>query len=584
MKYVHHHHSLSLPASAREHDHPVSVRSIASEIFFSRIEIGVLVGTLFLGVGGAYAFGQARLASAKQQFAKSFADVIQPSQLTTKHRIAPTSESCTKCHAYTGEIPNQHCEECHLDVKARRTSKTGYHGTLTGDCRTCHREHREPTVPLVPLDQAKFDHRKALFKLEGKHTEVKCDACHQGTRTATTPGIYYIGLKFNQCADCHADRHAGQFKQTCETCHSTAGWTGKNLKFDHQKNAAFSLTGLHAKVECRQCHVTPKVADPLGAGRFKGLAQDCAGCHQDPHQQQFANRCKDCHSTAGWHLSELKFAHNADTKFPLVGSHQQVACAKCHRPPKSGDSLAHAQFVGLKTACADCHQSPHRGQFTADCTQCHPSPESWRVKAPQFVHDRDTKFTLKGKHAAVLCEQCHRPASTGAPLGSAKFAGLDQACATCHQITHPDWYGTTCTSCHTPEGWVPTTPPFDHTLHTRFDLVGRHLVARCSECHNDKVVTAPNHSPLGQPACADCHGATEPHKGALGMDCRKCHSAVGWKGEDLLFDHNSMASFGLNSDHINLACVQCHKNGVWKPLDSACASCHKRMVGLEVKK
>lgn len=579
MKYIEHHHSLSLPESLRARAHSVSLRTIAVDLCISRIEIAALVGTLFLGATGAYAFSQARLATAKQQFAKSFADVIQPSQLNTKHRIGPTADSCTKCHLYQGQIPDRNCEECHADVKARRAGHLGYHGTLEGECRTCHREHREATVPFVPLDQATFDHNKAMFKLAGKHTAVKCDDCHKRERPAGSTGIYYLGLKYAQCTDCHADRHAGQFKAQCETCHSTAGWTGQNLKFHHESDSNFKLTGLHTKVECRQCHLPAKSSEPLGVGKFKGLAQDCAGCHQDPHRQQFANRCKDCHTTEGWDLKHVNFTHNKDSKFKLLGKHEQVECAKCHRPAMAGDHLARAQFRDLGTACADCHQSPHRNQFSADCTTCHASPATWKVTSPKFVHDRDTKFTLLGKHAAVECQKCHQPLQPGGTLGTGKFKGLETTCASCHTIKHPEWYGTMCTSCHTPENWVGKEPVFDHALHTKFELVGKHLVTRCSECHREGVFGAVNHVKPFDRACFSCHEKTEPHKKSLGTDCQKCHTAVGWKGEDLIFDHNTMASFGLNADHVNLACSKCHEKDKWKPLDPACTACHPKMIG-----
>ncbi len=579
MKYIEHHHALSLPESLRSHAHAVNLRSIAAEVFLSRVEIGAMVGTLFLGVIGAYAFGQARLATAKQQFAKSFADVIQPSQLNTKHRIGPTADSCTKCHLYRGEIPDRNCEECHADVKARRKNQLGYHGTFEGDCRTCHREHREQSVPFIPLDQAKFDHNKALFQIAGKHTEVKCDDCHQRPRAPGTPGIYYLGLKYGQCTDCHVDRHAGQFKARCESCHSTAGWTGPNLNFHHERDSTFSLVGQHAKTDCRQCHPPARSSDPLGAAKFSGTARDCVGCHQDPHRQQFGTRCADCHTPSGWDLKHLNFAHNTDTKFQLLGKHEQVTCTKCHRPLATGDPLGRAQFRDLGKACADCHQSPHRGQFTADCTKCHPSPDTWNVTAPQFMHDRDTQFSLLGKHATVECQKCHRPEPASAPLGSARFTGLETSCSSCHTVDHPAWYGNMCTSCHTTESWIRKEPPFDHARQTSFELFGKHMLTRCNECHREDVLGAVNHSKPADHGCFSCHGKTEPHQGVLGRDCQKCHTSVGWKGEDLIFDHNTMASFVLNPDHTTLTCAQCHKNGKWKPLDSACVSCHPKMIG-----
>ena len=577
MKYIEHHHALSLPKSLQPHASPASVPTIADALSVSRMELVILVLTGLLAGAGAYAFGLGRMATVKKQFAQSFADVIQPSELTTKHRLGPTAESCLKCHLLKGEIPDWKCEQCHQDVKTRRVEQLGYHGSLKGECRFCHREHRERTTTLVPLTHAKFDHQEALFKLEGKHTEVKCDDCHKKPRPPDTPGIYYLGLKHEKCADCHADQHAGQFAATCESCHqSPAGWTGANLKFRHETGSNFPLVGLHAAVECRKCHLSPGLTNRLGFAKFKGLARDCAGCHEDPHRQQFATRCADCHTPAGWGGRNLNFNHDRGSKFPLVAKHAQVSCAKCHPPAKFGEPLGRAQFRGLKTDCADCHQDPHRGQFARDCTKCHATPESWRGSAPRFEHNRDTQFTLVGKHSAVDCVQCHKPSPPGAALASARFKGLDTTCEKCHAVQHPPSFGTTCTACHTPAAWPRKEPAFDHRRDFHFELAGKHLLAKCSACHNTALMGVLDPTRRPEYTCVTCHQKDDPHKGSLGASCSKCHSSIGWKGEDLLFDHNSMAGFALDRDHINVACAKCHKNSVWKPLDSACASCHTR--------
>lgn len=576
MKYIEHHHALSIPKATREHMRPASLRSIAREVLFSRVEMIILLVTVLLSVVGAYAFGHSQLATVKKQFAQHFADVIQPSRLSTKHDIGPTAESCTKCHSFTGEIPDHKCEECHDDVAKRRADKLGYHGGLKGDCRYCHREHRDKTKTLVPLDPKKFNHDEALFALAGKHAKVKCDDCHDGKRTEETPGIYYLGLPHERCTDCHQDRHDRQFVAACDTCHSPKGWTGTELNFSHKTNSDYALVGRHEAVECRKCHKPAGPAEPLGSAKFKGLGRACLDCHEEPHQKQFADRCTECHSPAGWGGKNLDFEHDKDSKFPLVAKHAQVACDKCHVPPKPGDPLGRAQFKGLKSACADCHKDPHGGQFAKDCTSCHPTPASWKVGLPQFEHNRDTKFALVGKHVPVRCIQCHKPQPETAPLASARFKGLEQSCDTCHTVKHPDSYGATCTACHAPDAWPKKQPKFDHGRDTRFELAGKHLVAKCSACHNTPLMGAVDRAHPVKFECLTCHQKDDPHKGALGTSCAKCHSTVGWKGEDLVFEHNTMTRFPLDRDHENVACAKCHEKGRWKPLDTACSSCHTK--------
>lgn len=576
MKYIEHHHALSLPRSLRAHAKPASIRALAEEVWYSRMEMVILVITLLLAGAGAYAFGLGRVATIKKQFEKSFADVIQPSELSTKHRIGPTAESCTKCHDYAGEIPDRKCEACHEDVKARRDARRGFHGSLKGDCRFCHREHRERSATLVPLDRDTFNHNEAVFSLTGKHAQVKCDDCHKKPRPEGTPGIYYLGVPHASCTDCHRDQHRAQFTNACTSCHSPAGWTGAAMTFRHETGSDFALEGRHAQVACAKCHQPPAAKKPLGDAKFKGLPRTCAECHEDPHRKQFATRCTDCHSPAGWKRPELDFNHDVDSKYPLVAKHAQVACEKCHTPAKPGDPLGRAQFKGLKTGCADCHQDPHGGQFKRACTTCHTGPQSWQVTAPLFEHDRDTAFPLRDKHAAVRCVLCHQPPAEGGTLASAKFKGLATACDQCHPIQHPEPYGPTCTACHSPAAWPRKQTPLDHQRQFGFELAGKHRTTKCSACHTTALLGVRGTGPRTAFTCATCHQQNDPHQGSLGNDCAKCHSPTGWKGEDLLFDHNTMARFALDRDHEDVACAKCHQAGRWKPLDTACASCHTK--------
>jgi DNA-directed RNA polymerase subunit RPC12/RpoP len=109
------------------------------------------------------------------------------------------------------------------------------------------------------------------------------------------------------------------------------------------------------------------------------------------------------------------------------------------------------------------------------------------------------------------------------------------------------------------------------------------LVAKCSACHDDVKV-----GPLDPPhqteyECLTCHRKDDPHKNVLGNNCSKCHASEGWKGENLRFNHDTMARFALDQDHRKLACTKCHQNGHWKPLDPKCESCHSKTF-LEKKK
>ena len=590
MDYVEHHHPLSLPPSLRDLAEEQSPRGLWEELMLARAEFITLLAVIVMAGVGVYAFQRSQIATIKKSFARNFDELITPAQLSTKHNIGPTLESCVKCHDYGGEIPDANCVQCHLDIQERLATKLGYHGTLKGDCRTCHLEH--PTVAtnsLVALDRKKFDHNLAAYQLTGKHATLACDECHlkkhvpKSEGFTVTNGIYFIGVQFNSCTDCHRDVHNGKLAANCEKCHSTEGWTGKNLKFSHDTDSTYPLVGKHKTTECAKCHQPPTAGAALGTAPFKGIAHECLSCHKDPHRGELPTTCTPCHTPSGWRKENLTFDHNKNSKYPLEGKHAAVSCEKCHTPAKPGDALGLAKFRGLPMAsCADCHPDPHRQQFTQACTVCHPSPATWNVTKKQFDHDRDSKFPLTGEHAEARCIKCHKPTPPDTKLGQAKFKELPMGCADCHKIKRPDKhpeaaFGTLCVSCHNTRRWGKTEPPLTHIQNFAPQgdkLVGKHLVVACKDCHQATMIPRLGLKPATADQCAVCHQSTDPHKGTLGRDCFRCHTTVGWKAPDLRFDHDTMTRWALDQDHERVACVKCHENNKWKPLDTACKSCH----------
>ena len=236
---------------------------------------------------------------------------------------------------------------------------------------------------------------------------------------------------------------------------------------------------------------------------------------------------------------------------------------------------------GLKTGCADCHKDPHRGQFKAECTQCHPKPDSWKGKQLHFDHNRDSKFAPAGKHAAVECVKCHQPQPAGGPLASAQFTGLETGCEACHKVKHPAEYGPTCLCCHTVNSWTKKKPVADHVSRNEINdelLLGKHITARCDSCHNPQKIPALGYLGEAKYDCLTCHAKDDSHKGTLGTVCYKCHGTEGWKGETLRFNHDTMTSYPLDQDHRKVACIKCHVNNHWKPINTACASCHPKFT------
>ena len=533
--------------------------------------------------------------------------------------------NCAACHAPDGwnlakvdhatfafHLDGKHaavaCESCHqggvfkgtpMDCASCHTKDDAHAGTLGMQCGTCH----------VPdgWKPAKVDHSKFTFQLEGKHMTAACESCHINGVFKGTP---------MDCVSCHSkdDAHAGTLGTQCGTCHMPDGW--KPAKVDHSK-FAFHLEGKHMTAACENCHIN---------GVFKGTPMDCASCHSkdDAHAGTLGMQCGTCHVPNGWSLASFDhnkvsfsltahqtkpdgtafackdchikgyaapfdqtscanchlqinqpfatehiltfwtdcmachdgveshgktFNHN-QAPFNLIGRHALAACSKCHVNAR--------KLADLKAASQDCFAchakgDKHNGQYGTNCAACHAS-DGWnlaKVDHATFV------FHLDGKHAAVACESCHQ---------GGVFKGTPKDCASCHAKTEPHTgkLGTQCDSCHTVNGWIPST--FDHSR-SAFLLTGKHTTMACSQCHADKLF-------VGTPqSCAACHGKTEPHAGKLGTQCDSCHTTNGWIPST--FDHNR-STFLLTGNHAAVACNQCHTNKLFVGTPTDCASCHSK--------
>jgi nitrate/TMAO reductase-like tetraheme cytochrome c subunit len=62
------------------------------------------------------------------------------------------------------------------------------------DCKRCH--------GFDNWGISNFNHNNTAFKLEGRHAEIACAACHKPT---TIDGTTFTQYKFDsfQCVDCH---------------------------------------------------------------------------------------------------------------------------------------------------------------------------------------------------------------------------------------------------------------------------------------------------------------------------------------------------------------------------------------------
>ena len=312
--------------------------------------------------------------------------------------------ACNSCHAgqhYEG-TPTE-CIGCHLlnDVHAGRYGRK---------CGECH--HESGWKRIV------FDHdRNTDYPLAGRHRGVACDTCHGGRRFDETIG--------KDCISCHRndDEHKGQYGGKCESCHDPKGW-GK-VRFDHDSDTKFPLTGKHSTLLCSACHRGELGNETLGSG--------CIDCHgnDDVHDGKLGEECAGCHGVQGW-TKKIRFEHDM-TRFPLIGMHAVAPCEECHLS---------ALFKSAGTECNECHvrDDVHEQRLGPRCEICH-NPNAWSLW--EFDHNTQTDFRLDGSHEGLVCEACHKD-----PVR--KKISQTTSCNGCHREDdiHEGRFGRFCERCH----------------------------------------------------------------------------------------------------------------------------------------
>ncbi|GMV39093.1 MAG: hypothetical protein AMXMBFR64_08090 [Myxococcales bacterium] len=460
---------------------------------------------------------------------------------------------CGACHSrqprYLGLKPA--CVSCHKDP----------HGGQLGACTGCH-----TTASFLP---PAFDHAKARFPLEGRHTSIACASCHRA-RPDGKP--HYKPIAHGRCADCHKDPHQGRtFLSDCSSCHEVGGWQKTRGLPPAHEPSGWPLVGKHAPVACADCHGTD-----LG----RRVETACASCHADPHAGRFGGDCARCHDERGWKQQKPGSFDHGLTRFPLRGRHAGVKCAKCHAP-KGGTPV----YKGIPFGrCEDCHADPHRMTFAsaATCASCHDEQGFSPATFGLVEHER-ARWPLTGSHRAARCEACHKREPGGIP----QLAVADTRCVACHKSPHGEQFVKTitergCEACHSTRGFRASA--FDHEA-TRFPLRGAHANAACASCHRGNPIQYEG-LPL---SCEGCH--VDVHRGqfrttARARPCTDCHGSDSFRipileGEAADW-HLRVTGSPLDGAHEKVACARCHPTvelGAevvhWRLGPKGCADCHQ---------
>jgi hypothetical protein len=194
---------------------------------------------------------------------------------TTRYPLegAHARARCEACHGRQGTTVVMRpaavrCIDCHRDP----------HGGPPGrDCAPCHdvQAMRPSTVDVAA-------HARFAFVLEGAHRAVPCAGCHATMSSARRGGTATISFTASRtCVGCHTTPHGTQFnarpdRGACAACHDAGAWRPA-ARFDHERDAAFSLAGGHARVPCASCHPS----GGRGVDRvYRPVSAKCESCHK----------------------------------------------------------------------------------------------------------------------------------------------------------------------------------------------------------------------------------------------------------------------------------------------------------------
>lgn len=169
------------------------------------------------------------------------------------------------------------CVSCHVDPHRGHEPR----------CLDCHdtKTFRPSTIDVAA-------HRRYRLPLDGAHRAVSCVDCHADMKHAAAASSLVLtrwafadillAAPEGGCAGCHETPHGRQFasrvdRGACDKCHGTGAFRPAD-RFDHDRDARFTLKGAHARVACARCHLTSrKTGTPIVV--YRPLSAKCETCH-----------------------------------------------------------------------------------------------------------------------------------------------------------------------------------------------------------------------------------------------------------------------------------------------------------------
>lgn len=276
----------------------------------------------------------------------------------------------------------------------RLQPKSPHGANFKVSCKFCH------STNDWKLDKGiySFNHDSTEIPLIGQHKMVECRSCH--------PSLVFSEAK-KECFQCHTDMHESSVGKDCNRCHNPHSWLVNNITQIHQQSR-FPLVGVHATVDCYQCHKSETF------NRFEILGTECYSCHKENYiattqpnhlSVGYSTQCAECHTIFSREWKGTGFNHNF---FPLTQGHAISNCSECHI---SGN------LTKLSSECVSCHLSEYNNttnpthsilNFSNNCTECHTTTPGWKP-ASYKQHDALSFPIYSGKHKGEWsnCTDCH---------------------------------------------------------------------------------------------------------------------------------------------------------------------------------
>jgi hypothetical protein len=269
------------------------------------------------------------------------------------------------------------------------------HGTdLKIGCNVCH------SAEGWKIDKKilSFNHNDTEMPLIGQHAQTGCKLCH--------PTLVFSEAN-TECAQCHTDVHESTVGPECSRCHTPHSWLVNNITQIHQQSR-FPLVGVHATVDCYQCHISEKMQ------RFEVIGTECYSCHSEEYAATkqpnhitagYSTECSTCHNIFSKEWTGTGFNHNF---FPLNQGHNITDCSICH---------VNGNYTTLSGECISCHQSDYNSttnpvhstlNFSTACNTCHSLAPGW-TPAGYPQHDALSFPIYSGNHNGEWnsCTDCH---------------------------------------------------------------------------------------------------------------------------------------------------------------------------------